>query len=747
MSTEVSDLYRFDEFELNPGHRSLTRAGEKIPLAPKTFDVLTCLVANAGRVVTKEELLKTVWQGSFVEEANLAQHIFALRKALGNHSSFIATLSGRGYQFTATVQAVSEDQVAQPVPGRIIHSWRYTYWATAAVIIVLCGLIGWGLRHHLSGAVPGDHHEVVLASFQNSTGDPTFNHTLDTLLAIDLNQSPYLAVASDDDTQQILKLMDKSPDDALTPAVAREVCQRINDQAVLTGTIASIGSKYLVTLSATDCQTGKALVQQKATANDREAVLKAVDTVAEDMRERLGESLKSRAHPNQTLQLAHTFSLDALRAYSQALELTSTGRRREAIPLFQRAIELDPKFAAAWFDLARTYLRSGEGAPARAATTRAYELRDQGDDFLRLEIISLYNLTVTGDLRARLANFITWTQMYPNQPGPWRDVANLQGYFGRPELAIEPARRALALAPGYGYNYATLCGALHGAGRLAEAKATCREAINRKIQNPDILAALYSIAYFQHDTATMNEMMSLAKGTDQEGDFLSYPLFTEGKAKEAVALWLRKGEQIRKDGFPEHADIWLRVLLRREADYNLNQQLSQQLATMDQTKYPQNIVIANAELGRIAAAEAGLKLLDAQPIIDTGDKEMNIPQARAAVALARHQPEEAIADLEIARPYDLGAFETVLMRGDSYLAAHQPDHAITEYRKIVDYAYLTCTTQTYPLAHLGLARAFAMQGNHTAARQEYETLFTLWKDADADLPPLLQARSEYARLK
>jgi DNA-binding winged helix-turn-helix (wHTH) protein/tetratricopeptide (TPR) repeat protein len=753
MSSEVGTLYRFDEFELHRGRRTLIRNGEKISLAPKTFDVLTYLVANAGRVVTKEELLKAVWHGSFVEEANLAQHIFALRKALGDRSTAIATLPGRGYQFTAAVHTISDLQEAQtaPDPSALLtaaRSRRFTRLATAAVVIVLCALIGLGIRHRLNGAVvPGDHHEVVLANFQNSTGDPAFNHTLDTLLAIDLNQSPYLDVASDDDIHQILKLMDKPTDTTLTPPVAREVCQRINDQAVLAGAIASIGSKYLVTLSATDCRTGKILVQQKATADGREGVLKAVDTVAEDMRERLGESLKSHGNSTTPLELAHTFSLDALRAYSQALELTSVGKRREAIPLFLRAIELDPKFAAAWFELARTYGRVGEDALSREAATRAYQLRDQGDDFLRLEIVSYYNLVVTGDLHARLANFVTWTQMYPNQAEPWRDLASLQGYLGHPELAIEPARKALALEANYGYNYAVLCSELYGSGRLEDAKATCRQAIDRKIQNPDILGTLYAIAYFQHDTATMNEMESLAKGTDQEGDFRSYPLFAEGKAKEAVALWLRQGEKIRREGFPEHADIWLRVLLRREADYNLNQRLIQQLATIDQTKFNQNVVIANAELGRIAAAQAGLKLLAAQPVVTISDKGMNFPEARAAVALALNKPEEAIADLEIGLPIDNGASEMGLMRADAYLAARQPDHAITEYRKIVDLAYLTCTTQIYPLAHLGLARAFAMQGNHAAAKQEYETLFSLWKDADNDLPPLLQARSEYARLK
>ena len=743
MSTQPETSYRFEEFELHPGRRTFTRGGEKIPLAPKTFDVLTCLVANAGRPVTKEDLLTAVWPGAFVEEANLTQHIFALRKALGDRSSFIATLSGRGYQFTATVQSFTENDLLQPTP--LPSTRRYKYWATAAVVIILCGLIGWGIRHRLNGAVPGDHHEVVLANFQNSTGDPAFSHTLDTLLAIDLNQSPYLAVASDDDIRQTLKLMDKSPDAGLTSSVAREVCQRINDQAVLSGTIANIGSKYLVTLSATDCESGRTLVQQKATANEREAVLNAVDTVAEDMRQRLGESLKSRSS-TQHLQLAHTFSLDALRAYSEAQDLNSRGMSPQAIPLLQRAIELDPKFAAAWYELARSYGRAGEDKLSSQTATKAYELRDQGDDFLRLKIISFYNLTVTGDLHARLANYLTWTQMYPNQPEPWRDLAGLQTLLGRPDLSIEPARRSLALAPNNGYSYGSLCGVLFVVGRLEESKSVCRQAIDRRIDNPGISNVLFNIAFFQHDTATMDDMLARRRAIGEEDDVLAYPLFAQGKAKEAVALWIRKRDQIVRDGFPEHAERWYRVLLRREADYNLDEQLRQQLATIDQTKYPQNIVIANAELGRVAAAEAGLKLLDAQPIIGTFERDSDIPSARAAVDIARHQPVQAIADLESAHPYDSVNGEEVLMRADACLAARQPDHAITEYHKIVDRPWYAATSPTLPLAHLGLARALAMQGNPTAAKQEYEILFTLWKDADADLPPLVKARAEYAKL-
>ena len=776
MVLNKQDFYRFADFELYPSKRALLRGDQKVILSPKSFEVLTCLVENAGRVVLKEELLQAVWPESFVEESNLTQHIFWLRKALGDRATYIVTIPGRGYQFTPKVQILNESDLSQTIPapaipgpalppplpievfeetttarGPLTRKRRFIQspWLprlAAAALVLLAAFTGFRLWRSRHAVIRGDHHEIVLAAFENSTGDAAFDRPLNTVLAIDLNQSPYLVVTGENDTRKVLGLMSRNPDQPLTTPLAIEVCQRLNDQAVLSGAIASFGRKYLITLSAADCQTGKPLARAKATANTREDVLKAVDSVATEMRRSLGESLKSSAHPAVPLQLAHTSSLEALTAYSQGLDLFSSGKTQESIPLFQRAVALDPRFAAAYLALSNSYGRVGEYKLQRAAIVKAYDLRDQGDEFLQLSIIARYNSVVTGDLHASLQNLLSWTASYPNQPQPWIDLADVESDLGHKELGLPAAQRAVALAPNSGPAYSTLASTQLGLGDLEAAKATCNEAIRRGIDGRALHNTLLGIAFLQHDTATMNREALRARGTDQEGATLIGPLLTEGKAHAAVAIWRKDVERARKDGLTEHADRSARILLRREADYNMHAELSAQLAAMDPTRYPLNIVFANAELGRIPQAEAALKLVAASVGTDTDVRYSLYPQAQAAVALARHKPQEAIAAMEVARPYDYTSLEPMLMRARAYLAAHQPALAEAEFRRVIDHHYLSPLAPFAVLAQLGLAESLEMQGNHAAARQEYQTLFTLWKDADPDLPPLVRARAEYAAI-
>jgi DNA-binding winged helix-turn-helix (wHTH) protein len=321
MAMIANELYRFDDFELQPSRRYLLRAGEKVALAPKTFEVLLCLVQRPGQVVLKEELLRAVWPDSFVEESNLTQHVFWLRKALGDKSGYVVTIPGRGYEFIGKVHAVPEagsvaGPVAGPVAGSVagpvagpeaapvvvsvslqqtvehteivfeessIAAPRRVRWrpALAAGLAVAAALGGWGWTHWLHRPFAGDRHEVVLADFENTSGDAGFDSALKTLLAIDLNESPFLTVAGGTDVKQVLQLMQHRPDEALTPAVAREVCQRMNDQVVIGGEIARFGQKYLVALSASDCASGRDLARTKAVADSRGGPAQAAGRAAQ----------------------------------------------------------------------------------------------------------------------------------------------------------------------------------------------------------------------------------------------------------------------------------------------------------------------------------------------------------------------------------------------------------------------------------------------------------------------------------
>jgi DNA-binding winged helix-turn-helix (wHTH) protein/tetratricopeptide (TPR) repeat protein len=787
----MNDLFRFDEFELNPARRSLTRTGtrtgtragigtgEAITLAPKTFDVLAFLVEHPGRVILKQELLEAVWPGAFVEESNLTQHIFWIRKALGDRARCIVTVPGRGYHFVCPVEVI--DQTPQPsaavveaeagiVPGRVDpvalaapvlpRPSRRRMWALLAVaVLLLTALTASAIWRRLHAPVPGDHHEIVLADFEDTTNDPTFGSSLKTLLAIDLEQSPYLVLAAGPDIEHALTLMDRPAATRLTPPVARELCQRLNDQAVLTGAITSIGHAYLVTLTATNCQDGRSLASTKASATDREDVLRAVDVVAADMRGRLGEKLKSQRAAGQPLQPAHTFSLDALRVYSQALALEVSSHQRESIPLFQRAFELDPKFAAAYLGLAIACNSVGENASARAAIARAYELRDQSDDFLKLNIVNEYNIIVTGDLHAIQRNLLNWTQLYPNQPQPWIDLAGNLHALGQFQQAIEPARRALALAPNSSPARAALCYAQLNAGFVDEAKATCREAVRLHLDSGFMHGMLRHIAYLQHDSAAWATEVAWVKTTDEATTYPVLNLFSEGKAHAAVALWEQRVQLARDQGLLERAYIRESALLHRESDYQMNADLRQLLLHHGPRPWPYDRIIADCELGRLADADADLKfytslMQGAQPpgsqlpdySHNTTQRDFYYPQALAHIALAHHHPEEAIADLEITHALDNTTLESNLLRGRAYLAARQPALAETEFHILLDRPYRSYGSPMYPLAQLGLARALEMQGKHGEARTAYEALFALWKDADADLTPLVQARTEYAKL-
>ena len=755
MSPEVSNLYRFEEFELHPGRRTLTRDGEKIALAPKTFDVLTCLVASAGRVVPKEELIKAVWQGAFVEESNLTQHIFAARKALGDRSSFITTMPGRGYQFTAPVQTLTENEPLQPPPEPTTNR-RNTYWASAAVIIVLCGLAGWGIRHRLNATVPGDHHEVVLADFENSTGDPELDHSLKTLLAIDLTQSPFFVVASDNDTRKVLKLMDRPPDGDLPPPVARELCERLNDQVVLAGLIARFGQKYLVTLTATDCSDGKSLVQTKAVAKNRDAVITAVDTVAADMRERLGEPLKSRHSSAPPLEMVHTFSLDALKAFSQGRSLHLASKFAEAVPFYQRAIDLDPNFSSAYAQLALCYINLHQGKQAQAALEKAYNLREYADGLDRIYITSLYEYRKTGDQHAAIRNYQTFTQLYPQQSYPWAMLGGLQNSVGQLDDSIESIKHAIALDPNTGSSWQNLAVSQAQDGRVEDAKATCYRAFARHFDIPDLHRLLINIAFHQHDTATFNTQMAWFRANSSEADIADLQSgldLSQGKYRSWLALELHVMDLDRKAANPDAATAILAGLPRAEVDLGVlpaaraHLKLLGPLAPMKFAGYLVDPAVADAEAGDPADAQKFIAAALAERPHYADLLEHEAPQVAAATDLRNNNPQQAITDLRPTAPYAPLDLNVPYLTGQAYLAANRPEDAKSEFRKILNQPWGDPLSIAIPLAHLGLARALKLQDNPTAARQEYEAFFTLWKDADPDLPILKQAHVEYARLK
>ncbi len=507
-----------------------------------------------------------------------------LRKAFAAHhpdgGKLIVTVSGRGYRFVADVEEVAaarsdkasatareipELPEVAPLPSTPRRRWLLSVIALA---IVLGALPGWVWYNR---SVPGDHHEIVLADFENGTGDSSFDRALNIALAIDLKQSPWLDIAPEARTRDTLKLMERAPEQKLTTALAREVCRRMNAQAVVGGLIARFGARYLVTLSATDCA-GRDLVQTKAEARSRDEVPGAVDSVSAQMRRRLGEPLKSLGRFNKPLLAKATGSLDALKAYSAAHELSSQGKFQESVPLFQRAIELDPRFAMAYADLGSVYGSLGEPGLSTAASRKAFDLREMADERDRFFITTSYYSHVTGDYHAAIRNDETWTEVYPQDLSPWTGIADFRIQIGQPEAAIGPAKRDLAIDSRNAIPYIHLARAQLYAGHVDEAIATCRQAIAQKADGAEIHGVLVFAGFATHDEAMIEAQGAWARGTPSE-PFITLEqmlvAFAEGRPRRGEELLNRVTEGYKQRGLAERAERMRGGLPRLEADLGM----------------------------------------------------------------------------------------------------------------------------------------------------------------------------------
>jgi eukaryotic-like serine/threonine-protein kinase len=757
-------LYRFEGFEMDPVNRVFTSAGKPIFLHSRTFDLLSYMVRNGGRLLTKDELMNAIWGDAAVEEANLTQGVFLLRRALGANrpdgAKLIVTVPGRGYRFLPEVEEVfgvslpATDEITEepaeipPLPEKKFRARRWMLYAISGAVALLslaAALWLWQTR-----AVPGDHHEIVLADFENMTGDPGFDTALNIALSIDLKQSPYLLVAPDAKARKTLELMKRSPQEKLTTVLAREVCQRIGDQAVLSGMIARFGRQYLITLAASDCVAGQELVETKAVAASGDNVLQAIDSVAAQMRRRLGEPLKSLRRFDKPLLPKATGSLDALKAYSAAHELGIQGRFQESVPLFQRAIELDPRFAIAYSDLGTVYSNLGEPSLSAAASRRAYELRDLADERDRLYITAAYHTHTLGDLHATIRDHETWIEMYPSDSAPLTNLSNLRTQIGQPGLAIEPAKRALALDPKSAVGYVVLARAELYAGRVEDSIGTCRQAIAQNLDGADIHGLLVQAGFANHDRTMTEAQNAWAKGTAAEPFIYVQQMLlamAQGKPRAGIDLIDRVVDGYRHRGMPERANRMLGGLPRLEAEVGMTEVARKLIDEIPLTDGSVDMPVALAEVGEDAKAEVILREEMKKHPEDTLWQYWKGPQIAAAIALSRNKPLEAIEALRRSIPYDLRDSEVPAMRGRAFLAAKRYDLAEAEFRKIVDHPTAGIISANIALAHLGVARARALEGNVAGSRNEYETFFTLWKDAEPGVPVLRQAKSEYAKLR
>jgi DNA-binding winged helix-turn-helix (wHTH) protein/predicted Zn-dependent protease len=783
MSLTQQRAYRFGEYELSAGARSLHRNGEPVALGSKAFDVLTCLVAHAGNVVTKEELLRTVWPDSFVEESNLAQHVVALRRALGDQAGWIKTVPGRGYQFTAPVQelvlqaAPSDDAVRAlggvvtvqhsverarlvieestpiappakapaPAPGR--SSRRLALYAVLATAVLVSLIVtGWRLWPRQPSR---PYLRVVLADFAGGTGDANLDRSLKRALAIDLEQSPFLGLMSDADAVRIFKMMGRKADDPLTPEVAAEICQRGNRDVVLTGAIAQVGSVSLLTLQAADCHSGKTLASAQAKARTRADILDAIDTIARRTRTQLGEKAGSVAGYGQPIAEVTTASLEALKDFSIGQELFAQGKdETEILPYYQRAIQLDPQFAMAYGAMGTAYYNSSEQKLASQYMQKAFDLRQRTGARESLVIEVHYYAEGLGDIEQGIKAYQVWAATYPFDSVPWTDLANEYTQIGQYPAAIQAGERSLQLNPDAAVSYVILMRAYRRQNRLADAKSLGMLALQRGKAPLGVHAILYEIAHWEQDAEA--QAREIAWGEQNPGNYYflyvrGQAAFFSGKYKEATRLFEDSHDAAVREGLTEAADSVLQDL----AGYQLAMgKEAEARATLKRVLKPDpespDLAILRTRLGEPAY---GQRYLDAQQRAasqPTLVKSVKLPLVRAALAMRAAKPSAAIEALEAARAYELSGFAVPEARGEAYLLAKQPQAAALQFLKIVDHYGIDLISPSIPLAHLGLARAYAMAGDTAASRTEYEKLFALWKSGDPDMPVLQQVRAEYA---
>jgi DNA-binding winged helix-turn-helix (wHTH) protein/tetratricopeptide (TPR) repeat protein len=790
MLLSTHELHRFDAFELDDSARVLRRDDTPVPLTPKAFDVLAYLVMNPGRVVTKDELLKAVWPDSFVEEGNLAQHISQLRKALGDKSCLIATVPGRGYQFGTQVYTTQLEtglpagRVPEQRPGDIFvqtvrerthmvientspapaplalptaASFRrksVIRWAgisvLATMLIALAATLAW--KHF---APQTQLRKVMVADFINTTGDATFDRTLKRALEIGLEQSPYIDVMSEREALGTLGLMGRKDSAAITPDIAKEVCERSNRQVLLTGSIAAVGTEYLLTVEATDCISGKKLAGAKAEAGAKEKVLAALDSAADQVRKGLGESSKSLESYQVPIMTATTPSLDALESYSIGQYLTAQGKSEtETLPFYQKAAELDPQFAMAYGAIATDYYNMGEFNLASQYIRKAFELSDRVSAKERLTIQAHYYAEGRKDMQQGISTYRQWTAIYPNDWIPWVNLANDYTQLGQYAPAIAAGERALEIEPNRPMIYSVLARAYNHANRFAEAKSTGLKAVQRGKDSTGLHSTLFEIAFAEQDADALAREIRWA-ATNSDSWYAWNLIYNQAKAaasaghlKNAQELFHTSYETAQREKLPEVADDILKdeamveILLGSPADARTTLSHVRNLDSGSP-----DLGILYAQLGDASIAEKYLADHGAGTDPGTVMNYMYLPRTRAAVAMQKGRPEEAIAALEPAQPYMLANFYVLTQRAEASLQAGKPDIAIRDYSTILANRGVDPCAAQYPLAHLGLARAYALKNNMTGSRNEYEKFFTLWKDADANLPILKQARVEYSRLK
>ena len=810
----------FQAFRLDTANQCLWRGQERVAIPPKPYDMLRYLVENPGRLVTHDELLEKLWPEIYVNPELIRKYILDIRKTLGDRPDkpeFIETVTKRGYRFIAPVidesatpppelgtqkrdtesgrsasvssgSAAVEREVgshvtpqpplsqSSPLPGVPSSSagvevaevtgtsgrlWKLLIPATA---ILVAAIGGWFyFRSHRTATALTEKDTIVLADFDNKTGDAVFDDTLKTALNVSLRQSPFLNVLSHSEVEQTLQQMTRPAGTKLTPEVVSELCQRAGSKAYLAGTIGSLGSQYVLGLRAVNCRSGDTLAEEQVTAASKEKVLDTLGKAASKLRGELGESLSSVQKYETPVADATTSSLEALKAYSLGQKTRFAKGETAALPFFKRAVELDPKFALAYRAMAVAYSDGNEIGRAAEYSRKAHDLREKVSERERFSIDGFYYFIATGELEKAAQTYELWKQTYPRDSIPYANLGYIYFSLGNYEKALEESREALRLEPNNALSYLNVGGGYTSLNRLDEAEAVYKQAEERRLESETLLLGRYQLAFLKGDAPKMAQLASAAMGKQGTEDLLlAAQADTEGwygKLKNAHELTRRAMNSAQHNDAKESAASYQAAAALREAESG-NQEQARADANAALKLAPNRDVrvvaaLALARAGDTTAAERLVAELDKTFPLDTLVQRYWLPTIRAAVALERKDPKRAIELLKDTSTIELGQAPSSLniflcpayIRGEAYLMLHDGNRATAEFQKFIDHRGVVVNFPWGALAGLGLARAYALQGDTAKAKAAYQDFLTLWKDADPDIPILIAAKAEYAKLQ
>ena len=685
------------------------------------------------------------------------------------HASEIRTDLQRLKRDTESARTPAASRLAASTHLRM--HWRVTLSVALAVAALAVG--GYFYLHRPPKLT--DKDTIVLADFANGTGDAVFDDTLKTALNLSLRQSPFLNVLSDSAVAKTLQEMTRPASTKLTSEVTREVCQRAQSKAYITGSIATLGSEYVLGLKAVNCQSGDTLAQEQVTAAVKEKVLDALGEAASKLRGELGESLATVQKFDVPLEQATTPSLEALKAYSLGIKAENEKGEAAAIPYHQRAIELDPNFATGYNAVGNNYASLGEIGRASEYYTKAFQLRERASDREKLAITATYYRNVTGELDKAAQTYQEEIESYPRESGAYNRLGVVFALQGQYEKATEITRQAVRLAPDRVTYYEGLANYALCLQHFDETRLIIREAQARKLDDYILRVARYALAFLGTDSSAMAEQQQWFTGkADYENDGLALASDTEaygGRLGKARELTKRAVDSAVRVDSKENGAIYLAVSAQQQAAYG-NPAEARQSAAEALKLAPASpgadaeAAFAFAMANDTARAESLAQDLGKRFPLDTQMESLWLPAIQAQVALDKKNTASALITLQAASRIELGnipflnnisCLYPTYVRGEAYLAGGQGKAAAAEFQKILDHSGIVWNCWTGAVAHLGVARANVLQSKTSqgadadAARVRalaaYKDFLTLWKDADPDIQILKQAKAEYAKLQ